>query len=120
MEKLTCRTCGKRKSTIEFTPQWTSKTGYLKDCKICVNLKAKKQADKFGERRLAAGDAAAASGVHKVCSRCGRLKPVAQFSRNRYSLNGRQMYCKQCVKVVNALYKDRNVQDKFLNSIGSI
>ena len=40
----------------------------------------------------------------KRCSRCGYLKPVDQFARNRGRKDGLGTYCKGCTKSYNAAY----------------
>lgn len=35
--------------------------------------------------------------THKVCSRCGKLKPVRDFYRRTGASDGLQSYCKECI-----------------------
>lgn len=38
----------------------------------------------------------------KKCKKCGKEKPIEQFSRNRRRRDGRQDYCKACIKIRDA------------------
>jgi hypothetical protein len=38
----------------------------------------------------------------KRCRRCGSVKPLSEFSRNKRTPDGRQIYCKMCCKEIRA------------------
>lgn len=40
----------------------------------------------------------------KPCAKCGQVKPLTAFARNRCSNDGLQSYCKECVAPISAHY----------------
>lgn len=42
----------------------------------------------------------------KKCSRCGRELPLEAFHANRTSKDGRQSYCKECVRAASKASRD--------------
>lgn len=47
-------------------------------------------------------------GAVKRCSKCGGVKPLDEFHRDRGSRDGRQYYCKSCSRAMRAAWKARN------------
>lgn len=41
----------------------------------------------------------------KTCPRCGELKPITEFARNRSRPDGRGSYCRPCHRGVYAEYR---------------
>jgi len=41
----------------------------------------------------------------KRCSKCGEVKPVDDFWKNATKKDGRQMYCKNCLRVRNQVWR---------------
>ena len=52
--------------------------------------------------------------VERICPRCGKSKPVAEFGIDRSKASGRNRLCKQCVRMADALrpYHDVAVTEK--------
>ena len=44
----------------------------------------------------------------KRCSRCGQVKPLSDFSKDKSRKDCRKSFCKQCVKAYNAEYIAKN------------
>ena len=44
----------------------------------------------------------------KRCPKCGRILPLNEFSKKKSSKDGRQSFCKQCVKAYDAEYRAKN------------
>ena len=43
----------------------------------------------------------------KTCTRCGEEKPLDEYHRNKALRDGRQAYCKSCVKAYRAEWRER-------------
>jgi hypothetical protein len=52
--------------------------------------------------------------LEKRCSKCGIVKPIEQFSRQRQpnGQEGRRSHCKDCIKVSDAAYLQANYEKK--------
>lgn len=48
------------------------------------------------------------SGKKKICSHCRERKPMANFNKNRSEKDGYHHDCKQCVKMCNRRYYEKN------------
>jgi 5-methylcytosine-specific restriction endonuclease McrA len=46
----------------------------------------------------------------KRCSRCGQIKPIFSFWKNRSRRDGVQQYCVPCWSAVRAPYRERHLQ----------
>ena len=44
----------------------------------------------------------------KVCARCGHLKPLSEYYRNKNCKDSLHLYCKDCVRTMNARSIDKN------------
>lgn len=44
----------------------------------------------------------------KVCNKCGKEKPISEFSRNSRKKDGLQTACKECMAEYNRLHYQRN------------
>lgn len=44
----------------------------------------------------------------KPCSRCGIVKPLSEFNKNKMRYDGRLPECKECEKVRHKLYREKN------------
>ena len=49
----------------------------------------------------------------KTCSRCKEEKPLDQFNRDRMVTDGRQRYCKACMKAYNRTPKRKVVRARY-------
>jgi hypothetical protein len=44
----------------------------------------------------------------KTCSKCKLIKPLNDFSKNKSSNDGFQHYCKECKKIIDISYRNKN------------
>ena len=60
---------------------------------------------------------------YKACSKCGKAKPLSEFSKSKNSKDGLQWYCKECNKKYQDVGKSAYIyliyQDKEIVYIGS-
>lgn len=47
----------------------------------------------------------------KLCNKCGEIKPISDFGKNKSKKDGLQSYCKECTKIYrhNHYIKNREV-----------
>jgi ribosomal protein L32 len=86
-----CSKCGEVKPADEFHKNLNSKDGKDSQCKSCrkeyyAQQKAILQRD--GYKVI----------TEKKCSKCGEVKPADEFSNYTHSKDGKQSWCKSCVK----------------------
>lgn len=43
----------------------------------------------------------------KICARCGHMKPLSEYYRNKNCKDGIHLYCNECVKTMNARSKEK-------------
>jgi len=88
-----CTWCKKEKPPAEFGKRLASPDGLNCWCKECTCARATesraKPREKWAETRTV-----------KKCSRCGGMKPLAEFSKRRGHLDGLNYYCKVCDKTI--------------------
>ncbi|SPD76496.1 hypothetical protein PITCH_A980010 [uncultured Desulfobacterium sp.] len=87
-----CSECGKLKNEDSFPKDKTRKDGLHQRCKECKN--------KYNRKRYKTSQSMkekiAEEEVLKSCSRCGELKSVSEFSRDRTKKDGYYHLCKVC------------------------
>ena len=44
----------------------------------------------------------------KECKKCGQLKPLSEFSKNKNEPDGLKRYCKQCVSLESKKYREQH------------
>jgi hypothetical protein len=44
--------------------------------------------------------------MKKVCSRCGRKRRIGRFARDRSRVDGKRIYCRECISVINRNYRN--------------
>lgn len=49
--------------------------------------------------------------VEKLCRRCGEIKPLSQFHRSKGARDGRQIYCKECMRQKALDYRRRKLEE---------
>ena len=97
----TCRTCGELKSVEEFDVRADSGKRRT-ECRACRRKRQRKPIDHANEQ------ASALDAPMKRCTRCGEVKPVAEFPRSSRSRDKRQSWCRACFSIVNGAYYASN------------
>lgn len=99
-----CPSCNTEKAESEFAHRAASRDGLQYQCKVCDRAK---HAIKYREqqpldRRIP---------ETKLCTRCHKIKPAAEFHRHSKRIDGLQNYCKECKSVVQDVgYADGSLQ----------
>lgn len=44
----------------------------------------------------------------KLCTKCGQVKPVSEFGKNKSKKDGLQSHCKECVKIYKKKHYEEN------------
>lgn len=95
--KKTCSICGKEKLVSEFYRNEHYHGGLTSHCRQCNNQRMSQQrkrnvakhTDEWYEKELK-------SGKTKLCSTCGKDKPITEFFRSRHRVDGFTLKCKKC------------------------
>lgn len=46
----------------------------------------------------------------KLCNKCGKVKPISEFGKNKTKKDGLQSQCKECVKIYKKQHYENNKQ----------
>jgi len=92
----TCAKCHVSKPATEFGKASSRLDGLQPYCKVC---RAEMKRDKADERREQPTEVDLTD--TKRCPRCGEVKTLAEFHKNRLTPDGVQSYCKPCMRLVN-------------------
>ena len=96
----TCRSCGEAKPLDQFDLR--ADTGNRRSvCKDCRRMRQRRPSAAFSF-------AADPNAGLKACTRCGEVKPLAEFPPLRRGGDKRQSWCRSCFAVVNAAYYAKN------------
>lgn len=104
METKKCSRCRQEKPLAEFANDKSTPTGLQSWCRACYaeyqrspnGKRANYKAHRRYMRKLAMGEVPYKQREQKRCYRCHLVKDIAEFSRNRVSMDGHQGYCKPC------------------------
>lgn len=88
MKTQVCRVCERELPLSSYAKNRNTKTGHKYECKECDVIRQRRQRD---QDKLDAK-------VYKICTLCGRRKPLTAFFRDRRRSDGRQAMCKVCRK----------------------
>ena len=91
-----CKRCQQWLPLSQFYRDSKSIDGLFSYCKVCSKENQKDYREKVEKRR-----AKVATGT-KVCSKCGRVLPISEFSRHRSTKDGYQPHCKACHRQISA------------------
>src|SRR5688572_19567866 len=101
-----CTKCKIEKRLTEFCKNKRNKSGYSAICKICNNIKVKKLGYKYSRQENRE------TKDKKVCSFCGKEKPIIEYVKNRAHKDGFDNLCKKCKYNYNNAYsKARKLYD---------
>jgi hypothetical protein len=56
-------------------------------------------------------NATAPTGTEKKCSKCGEIKPLTEFSKNRRNKDGLSSKCKECADAYNKIYRTIHAEE---------
>jgi recombination endonuclease VII len=84
-----CTKCGVLKPLKGFYRHSRMKDGLTTICRDCT----KANVHSLGERQAQRADLP----PHKPCRRCGKVKPMEAFAKNKSSIGGRRPVCQACV-----------------------
>lgn len=52
------------------------------------------------------------SAAHKPCNKCGTVRPVDEFNRDKRLSDGRRNTCRDCVRAASAAWRAANVEHR--------
>src|SRR5688572_645664 len=111
----TCVKCRIEKTLTEFHKNKRNKSGHHFSCKMCRNIKAKEQRQKYS--RMETREIK----ENKVCSCCEEEKNVLEYSKNRCQKDGFANECKYCAnKHCYAYIKARRRNDPEFKILGNL
>ena len=122
-----CNKCEEVKALTDFHKQTNAKDGHVYMCKVCVSAKGRawvkanpeKQAArrkswyKANIKRLVANSEAwlkANPDYCKACTKCGEVKALDKFCKNKMALDGHQYICKVCNIANSKTYYQANTE----------
>lgn len=44
--------------------------------------------------------------MKKICSRCGRKRRIGRFARDTSRVDGKRIYCRECISAINRNYRN--------------
>jgi hypothetical protein len=88
-ETKVCSKCGKEKKASEFYKRKSSRDGLNQSCKNCSYIERIKRIEAKGLKEI--------SKDNKVCSKCGKKRPVSDFHKSKLCLDGHRNICKYCL-----------------------
>lgn len=99
-----CTKCRKDKPNTDFHRDNTKKSGLGPRCKLCKNsasanrrLRNSKSPTSLVRSREQA-ERVQTNKTHKVCTSCGKIKPLKDYHKMQSGLLGRKASCKICVR----------------------
>jgi len=100
-----CKFCGKIKNIDCFTINRSTKDGFSHKCKVCGLIYGKKRREKILFLKESSGCKVI---TEKKCSKCGKIKKVSEFYKNKCSEDNYNAYCKECSSECSRLYRIKN------------
>jgi len=94
-----CTKCGEAKAVGEFYKKSCTPDGLQPHCKLCKRLYARIWGEHSPAHRVEIVDG------KKACTRCGEIKPVAEFAKQSKSKSGIAPHCKDCQRGINWAYR---------------
>lgn len=96
-----CSRCKTVQPVDQFSPYRKSRDGLGSWCKSCVN--------EHGRQRSATLNYEVDPALpEKRCGKCGVVKPVEEFDRQRRRRDGLQVNCRACMREINRAWYERN------------
>ncbi|HJC29572.1 MAG TPA: HNH endonuclease [Candidatus Dietzia intestinigallinarum] len=87
-----CTKCDETKPLTDYHRKAASRDGHYARCKACVLASQKA----WYRERVAAERIVPPTTDTKACTKCGEVKPLAEYYRNAKSTDGRSSQCKAC------------------------
>ena len=56
----------------------------------------------------------------KTCPNCGKVLPVSEFYTNKSRKDGLSTYCKECTKIINYSYRDKEYKKPSAFSLSDV
>ena len=121
-----CAKCGERKTLAEFYLCGGELHIYCKECERArrrqrtIDGLIEKYGPEEGARRqeILHKKHALAPGM-KVCARCGEVRSLEEFHRNKVLRDGRNSYCKACDATLTKEYHSRTPEDRLKMSLNT-
>lgn len=111
MDTKVCIDCGYEKDLNEFGTNKRAKDGKNSKCKVCINKYTK-------AHRKPRQEFIVPKSGKKLCNKCGDEKPLTEFGKNSYTIDGKERYCKLCVrKYYNSKTRILSPHEKIYNRI---
>lgn len=115
-----CHKCGMKKSFKEFYKDKSRKDGYTDLCKFCKIIQSINYANKHKEERaiykkqrnqriiLKNKNIIINSKLKKPCNKCGQVKRLSEFNKDRKRVNGISGWCKMCCCELHKIWRAKN------------
>lgn len=91
LQQVKCRVCNQTKPISEFVKDKAYKNGYRDECKECKDNRIKGYLKKWEEERLKT-----TLPKEKECQDCHQIKPVSDYTKDKYRKDGLSNICKDC------------------------
>jgi hypothetical protein len=92
IQNKTCSKCGMLKPITHFWKNSATKDGYTRRCKECISEHIKNGTQRREHKRELNPI------KMKICTNCGELKDVEQFTKSKRTLDGYNFWCKKCMR----------------------
>ena len=103
-ETKVCTKCGMEKPLDEFYKTKTSKDGYRGTCISCFSENSKTNFEKIRKIPIEERDIP----EFKICKKCGIIKPINEFRKDKLKKDGHQSHCKICEFKIQKKYREEN------------
>lgn len=107
MQEKKCSKCGEVKDVSEFHKCKGWKSGIHNWCKSCIKIK-----DSIIYQRNISRTIINPPKKEKLCRKCGVMKPLELFHKDKGASNGRCAYCIECKRPLNSL-KSKEWREKY-------
>lgn len=121
-----CAKCGERKTLAEFCLCGGELHSYCKGCerarakrRTLDNLVTKYGPEEGARRQEILIKKHSLEPGTKVCARCGEVKELEEFHRNKVLKDGRNSYCKVCDSRLTKEYHSRSPEDRLKMSLNT-
>lgn len=106
MAEKHCSVCDVLKPLEDYAKDNRSSDGRASNCKSCQAIKRKAWADKQ-ERKPKVSEVRAAAIIEagvKACSKCGEIKPLSEYHKDKRNMDGLYGHCKSCHYAMTQAY----------------
>lgn len=109
-----CTICKEIKLISEFQKDKRKSSGYVRNCRKCINKKHKERSDKIKEENKLNPVVLVGS---KKCIACGKEKDISEFVKSNKEKDGITSLCKKCKNKIEkeriSKYKEENLNKEF-------